>query len=245
MNNFPACNFPWLGKVVSDYSISTQQYASQVNPSNIDPWFQFCCKRPSGNCTMGWPESCPYASATCGVGNSWYACQILVQTNATSANYCYQDGILANTRDLPCCPPLLNQFMQLPGNQLCSASPNDVACCVGDTVDSCSWESICSGYTAFQCIGANKTGICAGVALVSSTNWIPCAQEYSLNTLNENYCSPVTVPSDNKTCALGGSGPLVGGTSRAFSSLFSFSRTLLGLWVLSLVGPVLLQSLFL
>ncbi|KAG0249378.1 hypothetical protein BG011_009371, partial [Mortierella polycephala] len=196
MGLYPACNIPWIDTVVNKFAANATEY------NRAD--FLKCCTAP-GECYDAFSGGCPYGSLSCTVGNSRYACRY--------SNYeildgtCFHEGSLAVTRSLPCCPSLLTNFLKTEScmSGFLRVSKSTVCCKDDSNPASCQWVLGCIGYTSFNGIGAQTTGVYYGFNPDTISSGDPyCVQEVSLGNEVEPDCLAMSFPQSG--CALGASG---------------------------------------
>ncbi|KAF9920198.1 hypothetical protein FBU30_009999 [Linnemannia zychae] len=192
---YNSCEMPWLENVVNTYA---------SNSSNIysDTELRACCTSP-GVCPNSHTGACPYASINCQIGNSKWVCRFNAYDKTVVPQTCYQEGSLAVTRNKPCCPPMLRDFLH---NQIClsgtgSVSDNWVCCPSG--AGSCEFVLGCIGYQGFLAqLGrqfAVYTGYVKGLTPIGEGSSY-CVEE--INLTNEVRPNCYTV--GNASCSLGG-----------------------------------------
>ncbi|KAF9285747.1 hypothetical protein BGZ68_003573 [Mortierella alpina] len=195
----PACNLPWIDTVVNSYA-GNSTYSNPVS-------FTHCCPTP-GNCGPYPTGGCTGAVIECTVGNSRFACRH--SQNFKTDTACYHEGILAATRNVPCCTPALSDFLK---TQSCMSGfargPKTWVCCKDrNDAGSCIWAMTCFGYPSYFGIGGKNSGLFHGFnpAAEELTGSKYCVHEVGLGKeVESGGCLAMSQPQSG--CALGGSGP--------------------------------------
>ncbi|KAF9019407.1 hypothetical protein BGZ52_003450 [Haplosporangium bisporale] len=201
MGLYGACNLPWIDTVINNYADNIPQFSPQITPF-------LCCLTP-GDCTINPVQgTCPLGYLDCTLGNSRWACAL--RPSAGQGPQCYAEGTLTHTRNLPCCPSNVVDFLK---TQPCSGGfstvTNSSICCTDNTnADSCKFEigcpgSITTGQNPYYCKGGVTDSICTGYS--GGANFEKCVTEIGLVSEVAPNCMSMTFPPSG--CALGGSGP--------------------------------------
>ncbi|KAG0344547.1 hypothetical protein BG004_004362 [Podila humilis] len=197
MGLYNSCELPWISTVVNNYLANPPQYRSLVD-------FSMCCLTP-GDCTYQ-PVSgtCPMGYLDCHMGNSRFTCRFDRATGQGPT--CFQEGSLANTRNMPCCGSQVYDFLK---TQECIGAFGTVGdanvCCTSKTdVTSCKYVIGCIGYTPYYCQGGVTSSVCWGYD-PNGTGLDKCVSELNLVNEVKESCMSMSFPSSG--CALGGSGP--------------------------------------
>ncbi|KAF9119943.1 hypothetical protein BGW39_011793, partial [Mortierella sp. 14UC] len=187
------CQFPWLDSVVNSY-------ASNTSITFSDTRLNSCCTSP-GVCPNDYTEKCPYGYLDCKIGNSKFVCEFSDYSPSAASSRCFQEGSLAVTRNKPCCPYMLSNFLT---QQAClegAASVYDSWVCCPAGQGTCQFVMGCIGYQGF--IGslgeqfAVYTGYVSGLGSALSGY---CVEEVDLGSAQKPNCYSVAA----SKCNLGG-----------------------------------------
>lgn len=234
----PSCNYTWLDTLANTYSNN----ATEHNPA----YLYKCCPTPE-TCFDQF-TNCPQ-TVHCAIGNNAYACKI--DTMLSSNSICYQDGLLATKRSLPCCPTQLTTFL---ANETClegygTRDSSRICCTDNSTASSCEWSSLCLNYPGYSGIVGSRYGVyysqgdpgpCVGDVTLGTQVRPGCMAESPTNT----YCpapgkaapwGPVTT-TPSSSHAHSSAPPRLAHSVQATKSIIKLAMLL--------IVPVVLQLLF-
>ncbi|KAG0275232.1 hypothetical protein BGZ95_009049 [Linnemannia exigua] len=190
---YKSCQFPWIDSVVNTYAQNTSIIVSDTHLNN-------CCTSP-GNCPNSYTGTCPYGYLDCKIGNSKYVCEFSDYSPGSTSPRCFQEGSLTVTRNKPCCPPMLKNFLMQQTCLVGAASVQDTWVCCPSGQGTCQFVMGCIGYQGFLGSLGEQYAVYTGfVSGLSSTGSSYCVEEVDFSAEKKPNCYGVTASS----CNLGG-----------------------------------------
>ncbi|KAG0082291.1 hypothetical protein BGZ90_004188 [Linnemannia elongata] len=262
MYPLPDCNLPWIDTHANTFATTISAafpLPAILGGTDKSKFFQ-CCEAP-GQCRFFTENEEPllsckgYGIIACAVGNSKYVCEFTrfpvtptvtagsaaktpstgdaSQARDEEAMTCRQEGTLAITRSISCCPAKLSSLL---ANLQCTKRHGEgldvpTCCKPGDDPNKCDASDTCQRqeWDFFSTVQGLRYTIYSGYIYPNTTEFGPselaCVEEVELGTplAGNETCVPI----EKSSCNLGGSpagspppspGPLISGNGKGSSN---------------------------